>query len=408
MKRYAAPRKAAGLRRAGWLRRTAAALLAAALSACGLADQFADHSLEYNAQAEIIKNQNVLVNVVRAAYRRPLQFTDLTSITAQLSVAGSAGISIPFWGRRAGGGTLMIADPAVSASNAPTYTVSVLNTKEFYQGILTPIPVSIVSHYVHVGFPRYLVLSLLIAEMEYGSGSARRLYYNLPPRRTDGEAFPEPLKDLIATGLSTEDIPTYRRLGEPFDKYPDPKDIVELDAKGIRVVDLGRSRYQLEKVAIASRFCFDPALAAPNVTVRVGMPLGRSDERMTAKMLCGAEQDPAKQGANTDNNQDKPPVFIRTRSTEGLIYYLGEIARRQLGLGAPEPGAWDPGVFTIKPGPGRPTAIAASYEGKDFHIDVDSTGADPSSQALELVTALLAQNNSAKDLPLPSVIPVSR
>ena len=39
---------------------------------------------------------------------------------------------------------------------------------------------------------------------------------------------------------------------------------------------------------------------------------------------------------------------------------------------------------------------------------VDPSGKDRSSQVMELLTELLAQNNSAKDLPAPSVIPIAR
>src|SRR5262249_17735570 len=142
-------------------------------------------------------------------------------------------------------------------------------------------------------FPKYLLLSLVISEIEYGRGASRKVYYNLPQRRTDGVAFSEPLNDFLAMGLTTEDVRRYTRLGAPFDKYPDPKDIVDLDAKGIRVVDLGNSRYQMEKVGPVSRFCFDPALADATVPVRVGMPIAKTGEILTADLLCGADREPA-------------------------------------------------------------------------------------------------------------------
>ena len=206
-------------------------------------------------------------------------------------------------------------------------------------------------------------------------------------------------------GLSVEDISETAKLGPPFgpQHYPDAKQVAELDAKNIRVVALGSSRFQLEKVQSTSRFCFDPSAADENLHIHAGMRLGDTGLEMPANLLCGGREK-----AKTSAAEEKQIFEVRTHSTEGVIYYLGEIARLQLGLVSPAPGDFDPGVFHLKEGSGGVGTISASYEGKDYHIDVDPTGADRSSQVLDLVTELLAQNNSAKDLPASSVISVSR
>jgi hypothetical protein len=116
-------------------RRFIALLVVGMLSSCSIADRFAERSVDYNIQAETIKNQNLLNNIIRSAYRKPLQFTDLSTITGQVSVSGAAGFAVPFGGPRAG----FIFSPSISASDTPNFTVSVLNTQEFYKGILTPI-----------------------------------------------------------------------------------------------------------------------------------------------------------------------------------------------------------------------------------------------------------------------------
>jgi hypothetical protein len=101
------------------------------------------------------------------------------------------------------------------------------------------------------------------------------------------------------------------------------------------------------------------------------------------------------------------------RSTEAVIYFLGELMRHDLGL-VPPPmtpmiasDSGDPNVlFHVSPGAGNDGAISTNFEGRAYHIDVDPTGRDRSSQVMDLLTELLAQNNSAKDLPAPSVIPI--
>ncbi|HWB51409.1 MAG TPA: hypothetical protein VG651_20015 [Stellaceae bacterium] len=395
-----------------------AVVLAATLGACGIADQLAGHSVEYNVQAATVKNQTLLINILRAAYRQPLQFTDLSTISGQVSVSGSAAFSVPFGGPREGAARIDTFNPSITLSNSPTYTVSVLNTKEFYQGILTPIPMKSLSYYLNIGFPEYPLLTLVVSEIEYGPRNARKRLYNIPDKHVDAagvkleQQFPELLRTFIAMGLTVEDVEDTTPLGQPFDKgkYPSPTELVNLDAKGIRVADLGHGRFQLEKLTKDSRFCFDPSLTHGR-PVYAGMPVGHTGERLPAGLLCGARRNIAPgqaAKARAAAGAADSPLVIRTHSTEGIIYYLGEIVRLQLGLVPAKTGDWDPDIFHLKEGAGGPGAISASFQGRDYHIDVDPTGADRSSQVLDLVTELLAQNNSAKDLPQPSVIPIAR
>lgn len=429
-----------GARPAAWL---AAVLAAAALSACGSADQFARHSLEYNVQAERIKNQSLLVNIIRAAYRKPLQFTDLTTITGQTSVQATAGLQIPFAAPIAADpNRLYVFNPSIQTTNSPSYTVAVLNTKEFYQGILTPIPMQTVAYYIRTGFPKSVLLPLAISEIEYGHGGHTRKVDNVPAN----PEFSKLLGTLIAYGLNVEEVDSTSVLGDPFgDKeYPAPKIIADLDGQGIQVVrhnldepgssltpaDKARFRaaghyFQLEKTSTDSRFCFDPGYAKDSGAVAPGKPLGDTGETIEANELCGSAKaqppspsgraagvhrlgGPPQPGAKSAAVDDARVLTFRLRSTEGIIYYLGEISRYQLGLVPSAEPLADASIFRIADGPGDRNAIAASYDGKTYHVTVDPSGKDRSSQVMELVTELLAQNNSAKDLPAPSVIPIAR
>jgi hypothetical protein len=401
---------------------------AAVLSACGTADQLAGHSLEYNSQAELIKNRTLLINIVRAAYRKPLQFTDLTTINGQLTFDASAVLSVPLWGTSEGNSRLALGSPAIEASNSPSYTVAVLNTKEFYRGILAPLPMQTLAYYLDAGFPKALVLNLMLADIEYGPPGAVHTVRNSPDR----PEFAGLLHTLMALGLSVEQVDTVTVLGSPFgeNRYPPAKDIGELDAKGIKLVRHALSEpgavlppaqaaqfrragyyYQLEKSSRVSRFCFNQTHAAPGTIVRAGTNIGDTGETIEASELCGADRAglAASPPRGSDAGRNGARVLsLLTRSTEGVIYYLGEIARCQLGLigaGAPCSGS---SIFHLQEGLGGDDAIGVAYEGRSYHIAVDPTGGDRSSQVLDLVTELLAQNNSAKDLPAPSVIPITR
>jgi hypothetical protein len=115
-------------------------LLVTSLFSCVVVDNFAHRSVDYNLQAENSKNKNFLLNVVRSAYRKPLQFTDLTTLTGQATASVTGVFTLPFAANHAAATRVSSFSPGATVSGGPNFTVAVLNTKEFYQGILTPLP----------------------------------------------------------------------------------------------------------------------------------------------------------------------------------------------------------------------------------------------------------------------------
>ena len=456
LKRWFVPRCAGTAGRPGWfaaIRRVLVGSTAvAALASCTVVDKFSQHSVEYNLQAESIKNQNLLLNIVRAAYRKPMQFTDLSTITGQVSVSGTVGLTLPFGGPSDSFNRVTLVSPSMTTSDSPSFTVSVLNTKEFYQGILTPLPMRTIAYYLQLGIPAPVLMTLAIADITYGPPQSLTRVYN---RATDYERFQTLLLALLDLGLNVERVEETEIIGAPFDEHglPKPADAAALDAKGIKVVrhtlapdggglppdQAARFRrvghyYQLEKVNLTTRFCFDRRLTRNGMTLIPGMPIADTGEHLEPSAICGAKAATAKappteqRAAGIHNLQTaaapaaKGPgaaansnVFsFTTRSTEAIIYFLGELARHDLGLVEPRftpmvPGSSGPNMlFHISDGPGGKDAVDVSYEGRIYHVDVDPSGQNRSSQVMELVTEILAQNNSAKDLPAPSVIPIAR
>ena len=430
------------------------AITAAILASCAAVDRFSQHSVEYNLQAETIKDQNLLLNVVRAAYRKPLQFTDLSTITGQVSLSSTVGLQLPFGGPPDSFNRVTLVSPSMTTSDSPSFTVSVLNTKEFYQGILTPLPMQTIAYYIQLGIPMPVLLTLTIADITYGPANSSTRVYNRP---TNYDRFQTLLEALLDLGLNVEQVEDTEIIGTPFDErgVPNATDAAALDAKGIKVVrhalapdggglapdQAARFRragyyYQLEKVNLIPRFCFDRRLTRNGVTLTPGMPIADTGERLEASAICGATkvasaksvpgeqqraagihnlQTAAAAPANNPGAAASPTVFsFTTRSTEAIIYFLGELARHDLGLVEPRftpmvVGSSGPNMlFHIGEGPGSRNAVSVSYEGRTYHIDVDPSGQNRSSQVMELVTEILAQYNSAKDLPAPSVIPIAR
>jgi hypothetical protein len=424
-------------------------------SACAIVDDFAARGINYNLQAEEIKNQGILLNIVRAAYRRPMQFTDLSTVTGQASGTIGAEISLPLATIPGLVERTFSLSPSAQFSGGPNFNVSVLNTQEFYRGILAPIPLSVLTLYLRGGIPHERLFMLLLSDISYGTPTKATHRYN---NVGDDEAFREfqnLLRALIKQGLDAESIDTITPVGAPLEekdardvqslvKLPDgvhlrkysieeadpnltPAEMAGLRRRGIRTY------YRMERRTTSYRFCFDARYTKANDAI------GDTGLVMSEDLLCGAtanardkapSKSPRVSGApgqiqtllfkpsvgNVNGTPLATELNITTRSVQQVIYYLGEIARRQLGLSSQPPlyprvyrarsREDDALFFRLQRGITNSEALSVSYRGNTYTVDVDPKGSDLSSQIIELVAQLLALNTAAKDLPTPNIIPV--
>jgi hypothetical protein len=122
-------------------------------SAC-VADIFGERAVSYNQEAATNKDKTILTNIIRASLGRPLQFTDLTTVSGTASQSLSLAGVFPFAVHRPP--TVGVSDtfsPTASLSGGPTFSVANLSTKEFYSGILNSISTQEVAYYVDEGYP---------------------------------------------------------------------------------------------------------------------------------------------------------------------------------------------------------------------------------------------------------------
>jgi hypothetical protein len=151
--------------------RSAFTLVFLALTSCAVVDLYADRATQYNVEAEQAQEKTILLNIVRASLRRPLQFTTVTSIIGSTSATGSGGFSapvnVPF--RSSGGAgsypALSAWSAGASLNGSETFTVPVLDTQEFYQGILKPVPSQFYDFLVQQRYPPDFLFNLLIQKV---------------------------------------------------------------------------------------------------------------------------------------------------------------------------------------------------------------------------------------------------
>jgi hypothetical protein len=520
--------------------RTWAVLIAAGLLAgCAGLDQFAGRQSHYNTEAEKAQDQAILLNILRADKQRPLSFTELQSVTSSGTPSGSLGVSVPF--AQNGGQTAGTFSPTLALSGGPTLSAGFINTQDFYQGILKPIPLSTIDLFVQRGIPSNLLFNLLFSRVIVKKiqdpsvktpaetfvaindvGTERRLagYQTLieillnrglttGPGAADSNSFGPPLtdEDLAQGDLATKAAAAGMQLKEadwcelsgvemaslarraPF-ALSQVKPLLEARCKiitgsdpnapgGKAQIDQARKDiaaglvqaeaplvYRLTKPGANGgfRFCIagprsvdgqsevNPGICrADNELVGHAKPASANTVRI-AKLpgARGPAEDPLCEALN-DLGKSGPPldchdpnwdgegfeVELEPRSTYSVIYYLGEVVRRELPpRGADEQGftprfvtvklgdrlrAIPPGpcagippvsqsgygcenLFYLRPGDSR-GYLTVRYDGRSYTIPDDALGGK-SNEVLDIVNELIALNHSSKDAPTSSLLTV--
>jgi hypothetical protein len=416
-------------------------LAAVLLSGCAFAptETITSTNFDYNVAFERSQNSGVLLNVLRASDRKPMYFTAMNALRGNLQSSISTGsIAIPFGpGDLAGKGKRYSAAPTASYTVNPTFDVAVLDTKQFWTGVLTPVPLGTFKYYWEQGWPPDLLLHMFIRSVEKDG----KLLDNYPgdPQRMDD--FRKALWDIFGCKEAPRTIPSVpgrvacqlqvdaddvEVVGAPLSKAKatDLKNLVEADKAGLKVEPYpgcdGVYRLVPKKRSFHIKGVEEIA-AALQLQADIKAGKGRPDCRKLLSDDVGPTPPAENKGtciaANDKTSKCKKIVYFR--SPEAMLYYLGEIARVQL---HPDfPGAKPVTVqhcfgtpaspFTVQQSSHEKGSLAAvKYEGATYVIpgdtDTELCKRSMSSTTLTLVLQLLAQLKEASDLPVTGAVNV--
>jgi hypothetical protein len=412
-----------------------------------VADLFGDRAASYNQEVSINKDRTILTNIVRASLGRPLQFTEITTVSGTASQSLSLAGLIPFAVHRPlTVGQQSTFSPSMTLSGGPTFSIANLSSKEFYSGILTPLSTPILAYYLGEGrYPLHVLLPLVISEITYGPKSDQHRIANTISNLAE---FNDALNGLRAIGLMVEPVNEAISEGPALteEEAKNPKLLASLasgSAAGNTTLDLkrynvldptkadnkdpnfskseydklkdkGGTYFRLEKKGGQKyRICFDRttvenSLAHLNLHLPAMIPtstLPGTSVRIQEKNLCGAK---LHDEHDTSVKEVADNVNFTIRSVEGIISFLGEVVQSNRPLQAYTTPRGGPkiDIFTASELPPEGPSISASVDGQTYYVKVDATGKDMSSRVLQLLSELIALNNSAKDLPAPNVITV--
>lgn len=399
------------------LRSCAVLALTLLLSGCdAVVDNIAPRAATYNAETHSAQMTGVLLNVVRASQRHPLEFTAIVNATggAQANASlglgvSSVGLTVPF---AADAVRTYSASPSVAYQSNQNFVVQILDSQEFVSGILRPLDMKTIDYYLQQGFPRGVMLYLIIDRIDVVDEQNKvvRTIDNYPGV-TQFSEFGEVVDGFIADNLKTETITDIVDLGPPI-AANDLKNAdlqMRIDQAGVLLERDAKGDYRLRKRVTNVRFCYEGG-DGPD---RCG---ASQQERERPRVAAAKDGTPAAE-AKSFLLAPKQQQFARyryrifPRSTEAIIYYLGEVIRFQnadptgkflVRVPVGRRGDTEP-LFVLSPGGVADPLATISYRGTSYSAPASGTR---TAQVVNIVRQLISLNRSAKDIPTTNILTV--
>jgi hypothetical protein len=372
-------------------------------------------------------NRAVLLNLVRASRSEPLYFLSVTTLHATstgdlklgLPQATLGPVDLP---------KVQVAQNYTFGSNASnildnntttSFDVGVLNSKDFYNGLLAPLGVEDVDLLLHQGFSRELVFDLVIDHAKITEVTAQNDHKPLRPpyvvyNDPTAAGFALPLgfeyfiQQAMIHGLTTETVSGSGAATEKAEGSP-AKGIPELLSA---VAAALTKKPSSPKVAL----CYEPALAAPDAQVQ--------SDLTGSKSICGQKDNqPASDQASAplfvnlttpDGKTHYLEIEVTTRSIFGIFNYLGEmIANRDEAevrlhqYTTVERSNTDPILTLVNRGGDLGGCFTAvTYAGGRYCVPQE--GSDNTKRVFAMLNMLIALKQSPGDLPTTQTVRIEQ
>jgi len=403
-----------GLRRqervapARWLARLLVLAGSLSLGACETAVDFSQWAAGYNKAVERTQNENLFINMVRAAYNRPMHFATVSVVRGNGQVTPSFSATMPFNQFTALARNGAILTPTFTVTSGFNFDMASLDTSEFLAGLLTQISPAVIDYYVNQGIPRELLFNLFIERIEIATDDKTDTFLN-DPNTPDHEKFTEVLQRLLNSGLTTESL-TLRTPVGPVLTAAEAKDPLRLQAVAQTgmAVEEADGGYRIIKTANASRFCFRAQ--------------GEALKKLPKTALCGAADRPVGQAGQKIGSglegRHNASLKVVTRSARGVFNYLGNLIYQQVESPAPYRlpltseeskdynylGRGDSLIYVLKDKRQDNDLVRVEFDGATYSVPADKQG--HSALVMAIVSQVLSLNKSVNSIPTTSAVVV--
>src|SRR5579862_6081048 len=343
----------------------AGTLLVGLLGACAAVDSTIQPRYDtFNRQLERARNEAILLNIVRAAHDWPLSFATVSQISPTFSNTTTLGS--PSW----------LLGPTPHGTTAPTspardvvfgnqnnfnnntvittgFTVAPNEDRSFYDALLRPIDLHILSYFIRQGYSRELLFWLFADSIEVGPPTRAIGYQYNPPydfgcnqHDPRNRCVSEWAEIAVITGLSVEEVAVGEGSGGSSDGSADSKGGKAKGKAKAKSADTGGGKGTVE----FARFCFSSVLAERGRRAMSPERLATIEARYIDPGLtlssftprCGQPWDPIHEKVSGDVLQfNAGPVQFRVvpRSAYAIFQFLGKIMNESLRDTPPTEGA---------------------------------------------------------------------
>lgn len=410
------------------------AALALASAGCSLVDSQLPHrGYAVNVGSSTLREDLLLLNIVRASRFEPMTFVNLSkynaSGTLEAGIQGSRNFGLMYdilnrgpiaVGTQATSAVVKgVATPSLRTNTAANFDIAPLENKEFYAGLLGQIDLATINIFVNAGLSRELVLHALVktARIEHSDGTLYQFHNDPANDAFDGDNSASGQRRCEAL-LDTGDLqpafvhPIWRRPAEcNYQKflfflraavmYGMTTEVVErraAEGRSGKVAGKGDGGRQGTEVVI----CFDPAIA---------IEYGRE---VSAEGRCGGARrrlsDPRRYGELGPHIRQIQPVL---RSPYSVFQYFGRLLAtnnahrvRLIDAGTPRLPTGDRSILTVTSGPTLEGCFAsAMHDGEAFCVP--GKGANNTKEMFVLLNALVALSTTRSALPVTQTVQIA-
>jgi len=268
---------------------------ATSLGACSHAGSVSALATDYNGAIARARSEQVLLNILRASAREPLQFTAVGEISA--TVNRSFGIDTVAANLIAGGRDAITPSVRFSGSTNPLVKIAPLSSREFTDGFLRPITPEALNLFISQGWDGEFLLPLVVGSV---TCNGRRV---------------------INTGDSEQGRQLRDRLAAAGDGFQLRQERSE-GAILTMTVSSDRAMEMLSHGAAPGHELLDvsPGAQPGTSVVRVRQPEALTWVASSSGLCDGLRAGPA-------SFEGRGDVSIQLRSPHGVIYFLGEAFR---------------------------------------------------------------------------------
>jgi hypothetical protein len=397
-----------------------ASCAASFLTHCAMVDTIDGRFDQINRSSAYARNQSILLNIVRSSRNVPLNFVAVSRISGSTQAQFGGGLpsvlvgpypiatGAPF-ATSAAGTAFNVVEPALtrnvglngttlngSTNAANSFDLTVLDSKQFYQALLSPIDLVTLDAFIRQGYSHELLYRLFIDSIRRTIAGRTVEYRNdpkAPCEMVGGQrrCFKDVIDNGVASGLTVETLA-----------------VSDNGAVGAKFSSTVYARMCLDPV-LAQRFRSEHPDFRSTFVGQVGQPrCGIWPPEVRAGKRRIAEADSLNFDL-TDTAYGPIHVEVFPRSTFGVYRFLGRIlaveATEDVRLREDTNLAEDTRLLAVTDGSGGPCFVSITFENKFYCVP--ENGAESTKRTFSLLAQLLALKTQSGDLNATPVVRVT-